>query len=90
MLRSAGMFEPSIEGCGRNPIGLPNFDHRKCLAVNQVVGGVGTNLQNTLHLFHGQDITLHLLTHKLLLCALRAEVYVVVKVHLLTRKAILQ
>ena len=80
MFHSVRIFEPCVERGGRNPVGLSDLDDRKCLAVNQVVGGVGSNFQNFLQFLDSQDTILHLLTHKPLLCALCAEVYVVVKV----------
>ena len=58
MLHSAGIFKPCIEGSGRNPVGLSNFDDRKRLAVNQVVCSIGSNLQNFLQFLNSQDLAL--------------------------------
>lgn len=90
MLRSVRIFQPCVKRCGRDTIGLSNFDDRKRLAVNEGISGVRSDFQNFLQFFDGKGTSLRLFTHKLLLCALCAEVYMVVKVHLLTRKAILQ
>ena len=51
MLRSAGILHPCVKRRSRYSVGLSNLDNREGFAVNQIVGRVGPNFQNFLHLF---------------------------------------
>jgi len=80
MNRSAGVGQPCVKRFPWYPVGLANLYHRERLTVNQIVGGIGPDLQNRLDLLDCQGI-LRKFTHENPPFAPRAEEYSVFKVH---------
>ena len=62
MYHGAGILHPSVEGPSGYPVCLPDLDDRERPAVDQIIRGVGADLQNLPHFLYRQNF-LGLFTH---------------------------